>query len=36
VAHTDDLRGDADNVRRMREALGADVDIMIAGPPTSR
>ena len=29
VAHTNDLRGDVDNVRRMREALGSDVDIMI-------
>jgi L-alanine-DL-glutamate epimerase-like enolase superfamily enzyme len=29
VAHTNDLRGDVDNVRRMREALGPDVDIMI-------
>ncbi len=29
VAHTDNLRGDVDNVRRMREALGPDVDIMI-------
>src|SRR5260221_6714167 len=29
VAHTDNLRGDVDNVRRMREALGPDIDIMI-------
>jgi L-alanine-DL-glutamate epimerase-like enolase superfamily enzyme len=29
VAHTNDLRRDLDNVRRMREALGPDVDIMI-------
>jgi L-alanine-DL-glutamate epimerase-like enolase superfamily enzyme len=29
VAHNDNLRGDVDNVRRMREALGPDVDIMI-------
>ena len=29
VAHTNNLRGDVDNVRRMREALGPDVDIMI-------
>jgi L-alanine-DL-glutamate epimerase-like enolase superfamily enzyme len=29
MAHTDDLRGDVDNVRRMREALGPDVAIMI-------
>jgi L-alanine-DL-glutamate epimerase-like enolase superfamily enzyme len=29
VAHADNLRGDVDNVRRMREALGPDVDIMI-------
>src|SRR5436189_3094836 len=29
VAHTDNLRGDIDNVRRMREALGPDIDIMI-------
>ena len=29
VAHTDDLRADVDNVRRMREALGPDIDIMI-------
>jgi L-alanine-DL-glutamate epimerase-like enolase superfamily enzyme len=29
VAHTNDLRGDVDNVRRMREAVGPDVGIMI-------
>jgi len=29
VAHTDNLRGDVDNVRRMRDALGPDIDIMI-------
>jgi L-alanine-DL-glutamate epimerase-like enolase superfamily enzyme len=29
VAHTDDLPADLDNVRRMREALGPGVDIMI-------
>jgi L-alanine-DL-glutamate epimerase-like enolase superfamily enzyme len=29
MAHTDDLRRDADNVRRMREALGPDIAIMI-------
>jgi L-alanine-DL-glutamate epimerase-like enolase superfamily enzyme len=29
VAHIGDLRTDADNVRRMREALGPDIDIMI-------
>jgi L-alanine-DL-glutamate epimerase-like enolase superfamily enzyme len=29
VAHSDDLRRDIDNVRRMREALGPDIDIMI-------
>src|SRR5580700_11169132 len=29
VAHVHDLRTDHDNVRRMREALGPDVDIMI-------
>ena len=29
VAHTADLRTDLDNVRRMREALGSDIDIMI-------
>jgi L-alanine-DL-glutamate epimerase-like enolase superfamily enzyme len=29
VAHAADLRGDVDNVRRMREALGPEVDIMI-------
>ena len=29
MAHTDDLRGDLDNVKRMREALGPDIDIMI-------
>src|ERR1700758_3248931 len=29
VAHTDNLRGDVDNVRRMREALGPDIAIMI-------
>lgn len=29
VAHTQDLKRDLDNVRRMREALGPDVDIMI-------
>jgi L-alanine-DL-glutamate epimerase-like enolase superfamily enzyme len=29
MAHTDDMRGDVDNVRRMREALGPDVAIMI-------
>ena len=29
MAHTDDLRGDVDNVKRMREALGPDIDIMI-------
>jgi L-alanine-DL-glutamate epimerase-like enolase superfamily enzyme len=29
MAHTDDLRGDVDNVRRMREALGPDIAIMI-------
>src|SRR6516164_4716355 len=29
MAHTDDLAGDVDNVRRMREALGPDTAIMI-------
>ncbi len=29
AAHTNDLRGDVENVRRMREALGDDIDIMI-------
>jgi L-alanine-DL-glutamate epimerase-like enolase superfamily enzyme len=29
VAHTNDLKGDLDNVRRMREALGSEIDIMI-------
>jgi L-alanine-DL-glutamate epimerase-like enolase superfamily enzyme len=29
IAHTGDLRRDIDNVRRMREALGPDIDIMI-------
>jgi L-alanine-DL-glutamate epimerase-like enolase superfamily enzyme len=29
MAHTDDLPGDVDNVRRMREALGPDIAIMI-------
>lgn len=29
VAHIGDLRTDADNVRRMREAVGPDIDIMI-------
>ncbi len=29
VAHSDDLKRDLDNVRRMREAVGPDVDIMI-------
>ena len=29
VAHTQDLRTDLDNVRRMREALGPDIAIMI-------
>ena len=29
MAHTDNLRGDVDNVKRMREALGPDIDIMI-------
>jgi len=29
VAHTDNLRGDIDNVRRMRKELGPDIDIMI-------
>ncbi len=29
VAHTQDLKRDLDNVRRMREALGADIAIMI-------
>jgi L-alanine-DL-glutamate epimerase-like enolase superfamily enzyme len=29
VAHTQDLRGDLDNVRRMREAVGPEIDIMI-------
>src|SRR6202140_2067010 len=29
VAHTADLRTDLDNVRRMREAIGPDIDIMI-------
>jgi L-alanine-DL-glutamate epimerase-like enolase superfamily enzyme len=29
VAHVHDLRNDLDNVRRMREAVGPDVDIMI-------
>ena len=29
VAHTQDLKTDLDNVRRMREALGPDIDIMI-------
>jgi len=29
MAHTTDLRGDIDNVKRMREALGPDIAIMI-------
>jgi L-alanine-DL-glutamate epimerase-like enolase superfamily enzyme len=29
MAHTDDLRGDVDNVRRMRDSLGPDMAIMI-------
>jgi L-alanine-DL-glutamate epimerase-like enolase superfamily enzyme len=29
VAHVGDLRTDAENVRRMREAVGPDIDIMI-------
>jgi L-alanine-DL-glutamate epimerase-like enolase superfamily enzyme len=29
MAHTADLRGDVDNVKRMREALGPDIAIMI-------
>ncbi len=29
MAHTNDLRRDVDNVKRMREALGPDIDIMI-------
>jgi L-alanine-DL-glutamate epimerase-like enolase superfamily enzyme len=29
VAHIGDLRTDADNVRRMRDAVGPDIDIMI-------
>ncbi|HYZ32677.1 MAG TPA: mandelate racemase/muconate lactonizing enzyme family protein, partial [Crenalkalicoccus sp.] len=29
VAHVHDLRTDLDNVRRMREALGPDIDIMV-------
>jgi L-alanine-DL-glutamate epimerase-like enolase superfamily enzyme len=29
VAHTADLRTDLDNVKRMREAVGPDIDIMI-------
>src|SRR5436189_5708860 len=29
VAHTDDVRRDVDNVRRMREALGPEIEIMI-------
>jgi L-alanine-DL-glutamate epimerase-like enolase superfamily enzyme len=29
MAHTDNLRGDVENVKRMREALGPDMDIMI-------
>jgi len=29
MAHTNDLRRDVDNVRRMRDALGPDMDIMI-------
>ena len=29
MAHTNNLRGDVDNVKRMREALGPDIDIMI-------
>lgn len=29
VAHTNNLRGDVDNVRRMREAIGPDIEIMI-------
>jgi L-alanine-DL-glutamate epimerase-like enolase superfamily enzyme len=29
MAHTDDLAGDVDNVRRMRDALGPDTAIMI-------
>jgi L-alanine-DL-glutamate epimerase-like enolase superfamily enzyme len=29
VAHTDDLAADVDNVKRMREALGPGIDIMI-------
>jgi L-alanine-DL-glutamate epimerase-like enolase superfamily enzyme len=29
VAHTQDLKTDLDNVRRMREAVGPDIDIMV-------
>src|SRR6201990_3346369 len=29
MPHTNNLRGDVDNVKRMREALGPDIDIMI-------
>ena len=29
VAHTQDLKADLDNVRRMREAVGPDIEIMI-------
>src|SRR5690606_33873207 len=29
LAHTDDPRGDVDNLQRMREARGPDMDIMI-------
>jgi L-alanine-DL-glutamate epimerase-like enolase superfamily enzyme len=29
MAHTNNLRGDVENVKRMREALGPDIDIMI-------
>ena len=29
VAHVGDLRTDLDNVRRMREAVGPQIDIMI-------
>ena len=29
MAHTSNLRGDVDNVKRMREAVGPEIDIMI-------
>src|SRR5258708_16058563 len=29
MAHTNNLKGDVENVKRMREALGPDIDIII-------